>query len=68
MSAGSSPTGGIGGLFYAILLFTGMIMKKDEKRLRSNARMLVPIILAMTFFLVAVINTLAVGRYLHLHF
>lgn len=65
MSAGSSPTGGIGGLFYALLFFTGMILDKDKKRLKNNSKMIVPIILVLTFCIVVALNILVISRYVH---
>jgi hypothetical protein len=65
MSAGSSPTGGIGGLFYALLLFTGIILNRDTNVLKNNARIILPIILVLSFCIVLVLNIIVIGKYVN---
>lgn len=65
MSAGSSPTGGIGGLFYALLLVTGIILNRDKNVLKNNAMMILPIILALSFCIVLVLNIIVIGKYVN---
>jgi hypothetical protein len=65
MSAGSSPTGGIGGLFYALLLVTGIILNRDKDMLKNNARIILPVILVLSFCIVLVLNVIVVGKYMN---
>jgi len=65
MSAGSSPTGGIGGLFYALLLVTGIILNRDKNVLKNNAVIILPIILALSFCIVLVLNIIVIGKYVN---
>ena len=65
MSAGSSPTGGIGGLFYALLLVTGIILKRDKSVLKNNARIILPIVLTLSFCIVLVLNVIVIGKYVN---
>ena len=65
MSAGSSPTGGIGGLFYALLLVTGIILNRDKNVLKNNAMIILPIILALSFCIVLVLNIIVIGKYVN---
>lgn len=65
MSAGSSPTGGIGGLFYALLLVTGIILNRDKDVLKNNAMIILPIILALSFCIVLVLNVIVIGKYVN---
>ncbi|MDH3277982.1 MAG: hypothetical protein OEL77_08185 [Nitrosopumilus sp.] len=66
MSAGSSPTGGVGGLFYAILLLVGVILKRDKQVLRSNSGIILPVVLGLVFVLIIAINILVINRYVDL--
>jgi len=42
MSAGASPTGGIGGMFYFFLLIAGVIQKRDRHGRLRRAKYVVP--------------------------
>jgi len=66
MSAGSSPTGGVGGLFYALLLLVGVIMRRDKQVLRSNSGIILPVVLVLVFVIIIVINILVINRYVDL--
>ncbi len=67
MAAGSSPTGGIGGLFYAFLLLTGIILHRDKVVMRTNARIILPIVLILVFTIVIVLNIIFIGKYVNLN-
>ena len=67
MAAGSSPTGGIGGLFYALLLLTGIILHRDKAVLRTNARIILPVVLILVFVFVIVINVFVIAKYVNLN-
>ena len=67
MAAGSSPTGGVGGLFYALLLLTGIILHRDKAVMRTNAKIILPAVLLLVFAIVIVINVLVIGKYVNLH-
>jgi len=66
MSAGSSPTGGVGGLFYAILMLVGVILKRDKQVLRSNAGIILPVVLGLVIVIIIVINIFVINRYIDL--
>jgi len=67
MAAGSSPTGGIGGLFYALLLLVGVILHRDKAVLRTNARIIFPVVLIILFGIVLTLNIFFISKYVNLH-
>ena len=67
MAAGSSPTGGIGGLFYGLLLLIGIILNRDKAVLRTNARVILPVVLILVFVFVILVNIIFIGKYVNLH-
>jgi hypothetical protein len=56
MSAGASPTGGIGGMFYFLLLVVGMVQRYDKKARRSNAKFILPTVLIIVVVIIITIN------------
>jgi hypothetical protein len=56
MSAGASPTGGIGGMFYFLLLVVGVVQRYDKKSRRSNAKFILPAVLIIVFAIIIIIN------------
>jgi len=66
MSAGSSPTGGIGGLFYALLMLVGVILHRDKQVLRSNAGIILPVVLGIVIVIIIMINIFVINRYVDL--
>lgn len=56
MSAGASPTGGIGGMFYFLLFVVGAVQRYDKKARRSNAKFILPTVLIIVVAIIIIIN------------
>jgi len=66
MSAGASPTGGVGGIFYAVLFIVGIIYKKDQEVLMAKSTKIMPITLVIVFVLIITINYFVISRYMEI--
>jgi hypothetical protein len=65
MAAGASPTGGVGGIFYFLLLVIGLIRRSYNRAKMSIAaeKYVAPLVLLFALTLVAVINFVFVYRF-----
>ena len=65
MAAGASPTGGVGGIFYFLLLVIGLLRRSYRRARRSlgSARRISPAVLAFALSAVALTNIIFVYKF-----
>lgn len=56
MSAGASPTGGIGGMFYFFLLIVGVIQRRDKNGRLRRAKYVMPATLVAVAGIIVTMN------------
>jgi len=56
MSDGASPTGGIGGMFYFLLLLVGVVQRRDKKARLKNAKFVLPATLVAVAAIIITMN------------
>jgi hypothetical protein len=56
MSAGASPTGGIGGIFYFFLLIAGVIQSRDKNGRLRRAKYVLPATLVAVVCVIITMN------------